>query len=370
MGLGFRGGARVEGRDRQRRGTDGRDPHHRLERVRARAREPGRPGVLSRRHPRRHRRGAQGRPGDRGRDRNAPRARARPAAGAARRDRRAALVGAQGAWRGRRRGRRARRPAGPRGHGPDRAALRPLLQDLQAADGHALQLALARGGRARAALGRSTARTRSSPASATAIELPNEEMYGEPFLVPEPMETVFVSWFEGGEVFRSGHDLAARRRADLLLPPGARDLSDLPRPGDPHRAPQRRPLGAQPGAALARRGRGAERAGRQGAREDHPEGRLAAPSAARRASGDRREAAPDARHRGDGARPCRAVRADARLPAGRRRSTPTTSGRATSRPPSRSRSPSARSTRRSPGASSTRRSTRRPTARTSRRRWR
>jgi trehalose utilization protein len=36
------------------------------------------------------------------------------------------------------------------------------------------------------------------------IELPNAEMYGEPFLVPEPIETVFVSWFEGGEVFRSG----------------------------------------------------------------------------------------------------------------------------------------------------------------------
>lgn len=36
------------------------------------------------------------------------------------------------------------------------------------------------------------------------IELPNSEMYGEPFLVPEPHETVFVSWFEGGEVFRSG----------------------------------------------------------------------------------------------------------------------------------------------------------------------
>jgi trehalose utilization protein len=36
------------------------------------------------------------------------------------------------------------------------------------------------------------------------IELANAEMYGEPFLVPEPMETVFVSWFEGGEVFRSG----------------------------------------------------------------------------------------------------------------------------------------------------------------------
>lgn len=36
------------------------------------------------------------------------------------------------------------------------------------------------------------------------IELPQEEMYGEPFLVPEPMETVLISWFEGGEVFRSG----------------------------------------------------------------------------------------------------------------------------------------------------------------------
>lgn len=36
------------------------------------------------------------------------------------------------------------------------------------------------------------------------IELPNTEMYGEPFSVPEPLETVFISWFEGGEVFRSG----------------------------------------------------------------------------------------------------------------------------------------------------------------------
>ncbi len=36
------------------------------------------------------------------------------------------------------------------------------------------------------------------------ITLPNGEMYGEPFLVPEPLETVFISWFQGGEVFRSG----------------------------------------------------------------------------------------------------------------------------------------------------------------------
>jgi trehalose utilization protein len=36
------------------------------------------------------------------------------------------------------------------------------------------------------------------------FELETEEMYGEPFGVPDPMETVFVSWFQGGEVFRSG----------------------------------------------------------------------------------------------------------------------------------------------------------------------
>lgn len=36
------------------------------------------------------------------------------------------------------------------------------------------------------------------------IELPAEEMYGEPFGIPPPEEQVFISWFEGGEVFRSG----------------------------------------------------------------------------------------------------------------------------------------------------------------------
>lgn len=36
------------------------------------------------------------------------------------------------------------------------------------------------------------------------IEIGETEMYGEPFAVPEPLETVFVSWYEGGEVFRSG----------------------------------------------------------------------------------------------------------------------------------------------------------------------
>ncbi len=47
------------------------------------------------------------------------------------------------------------------------------------------------------------------------FELEHEEMYGEPFRVPEPLETVFVSWFQGGEVFRSG--LTYRRGAGHIF---------------------------------------------------------------------------------------------------------------------------------------------------------
>lgn len=36
------------------------------------------------------------------------------------------------------------------------------------------------------------------------FEIPQAEMYGEYFDVPEPDALVFISWFEGGEVFRSG----------------------------------------------------------------------------------------------------------------------------------------------------------------------
>ncbi len=36
------------------------------------------------------------------------------------------------------------------------------------------------------------------------FELEQEEMYSEPFGIPEPCETVLLSWFAGGEVFRSG----------------------------------------------------------------------------------------------------------------------------------------------------------------------
>jgi trehalose utilization protein len=36
------------------------------------------------------------------------------------------------------------------------------------------------------------------------IELEHEEMYGERFDIPTPDELVFMSWYKGGEVFRSG----------------------------------------------------------------------------------------------------------------------------------------------------------------------
>ncbi len=36
------------------------------------------------------------------------------------------------------------------------------------------------------------------------FELDHVEMYGEYFDIPDPDELIFISWFEGGEVFRSG----------------------------------------------------------------------------------------------------------------------------------------------------------------------
>ncbi|MBR7103881.1 MAG: ThuA domain-containing protein [Lentisphaeria bacterium] len=34
--------------------------------------------------------------------------------------------------------------------------------------------------------------------------LPHEEMYGEPFDIPDDAKIIFMSWFQGGDVFRSG----------------------------------------------------------------------------------------------------------------------------------------------------------------------
>lgn len=36
------------------------------------------------------------------------------------------------------------------------------------------------------------------------FEVPHDEMYGEFFDIPQPDELIFITWFQGGEVFRSG----------------------------------------------------------------------------------------------------------------------------------------------------------------------
>ncbi|MGB8452879.1 MAG: ThuA domain-containing protein [Anaerocolumna sp.] len=36
------------------------------------------------------------------------------------------------------------------------------------------------------------------------IEIPQDEMYGEPMLIPDPDKLIFIAWWEGGDVCRSG----------------------------------------------------------------------------------------------------------------------------------------------------------------------
>jgi len=50
--------------------------------------------------------------------------------------------------------------------------------------------------------------------------LAEEEMYGEHFDIPPPDELVFVSWFEGGEVFRSGCTYRRGRGRVFYFRPG------------------------------------------------------------------------------------------------------------------------------------------------------
>ena len=144
------------------------------------------------------------------------------------------------------RDRRAGRQAGLGRHGADRPPLRAFLQDLQAPDGLALRPELARGRRARAASGWSIPGHPIAAGLPQYFELEMEEMYGEPFTVPEPLETVFIAWFQGGEVFRSG--LTYRRGAGNIFyfQPGPRDLSDLSRRERRQGAAQCGQLGLQP----------------------------------------------------------------------------------------------------------------------------
>lgn len=52
------------------------------------------------------------------------------------------------------------------------------------------------------------------------IELEKEEMYGEHFDIPTPDELIFISWFEGGEVFRSGVTFKRGRGKIFYFQPG------------------------------------------------------------------------------------------------------------------------------------------------------
>jgi trehalose utilization protein len=49
------------------------------------------------------------------------------------------------------------------------------------------------------------------------FEVPQSEMYCEPFDIPTPEELIFLSWFKGGEVFRSGCTFQRGRGRIFLL---------------------------------------------------------------------------------------------------------------------------------------------------------
>ncbi|MFI5693842.1 ThuA domain-containing protein [Kribbella sp. NPDC051586] len=55
------------------------------------------------------------------------------------------------------------------------------------------------------------------------IEIPEQEMYGEYFDVPPPQETIFLSTFSGGEVFRSGVTYTRGRGKVFYFSPGDQD---------------------------------------------------------------------------------------------------------------------------------------------------
>ncbi len=52
------------------------------------------------------------------------------------------------------------------------------------------------------------------------IDLAHTEMYGEMFDIPEPDELIFISWFEGGEVFRSGCTFTRGKGRIFYFKPG------------------------------------------------------------------------------------------------------------------------------------------------------
>ena len=56
------------------------------------------------------------------------------------------------------------------------------------------------------------------------FEVPHTEMYGEPFDIPAPDTLVFVSWYQGGEIFRSGCAYHRGRGKIFYFSPGHETL--------------------------------------------------------------------------------------------------------------------------------------------------
>lgn len=52
------------------------------------------------------------------------------------------------------------------------------------------------------------------------IDIPEEEMYGECFDIPRPDDIIFIGWFAGGEVFRSGVTFTRGRGKIFYFQPG------------------------------------------------------------------------------------------------------------------------------------------------------
>jgi trehalose utilization protein len=52
------------------------------------------------------------------------------------------------------------------------------------------------------------------------FEVEASEMYGEPFDIPQPDELLFISWYSGGEVFRSGCTWQRGRGRIFFFSPG------------------------------------------------------------------------------------------------------------------------------------------------------
>ena len=52
------------------------------------------------------------------------------------------------------------------------------------------------------------------------FDIPGTEMYGEIFDIPQPDDIIFISWYSGGEVFRSGITYQRGKRKIFYFSPG------------------------------------------------------------------------------------------------------------------------------------------------------